>query len=390
MTGDSDKALLPAGLEDILPPEAAQEAHAVEHLIASFAAQGYERVKPPLLEFEETLLAGAGAGVAQQTFRLMDPISQRMMGLRADMTPQVARIAAARLGRAPRPLRLCYGGQVLRVRGSQLRSERQFGQVGAELIGAPQAEADAELVLLATEALANLGLEGLSVDVGLPPLVTTLAEALGIERRAVEALRAVLDRKDAAAIRALAGEHAPLFQALLESAGPAEQALSILLGLHLPDILKTEIDRLVQVVGLVRDASPGLTVTVDPVEHLGFEYQTGVSFTLFASGVRGELGRGGRYLAERPDGTRETAIGFTLYMDSVMRGLPAAAPRERLYLPFGTPVTKARALRAEGWTTLAGLAPSTASGEGAESETRAEAARLGCSHIWSGTAIEEL
>ena len=247
MPGDSDKALLPAGLEDILPPEAAQEAEAVEHLIGSFAAQGYERVKPPLLEFEETLLAGAGAGVAQQTFRLMDPISQRMMGLRADMTPQVARIAAHRLGRAPRPLRLCYGGQVLRVRGSQLRSERQFGQVGAELIGAAQAEADAELVLLASEALTALGLEGLSIDVGLPPLVARLASALGIDDQTAGELRAALDHKDAAAVGALAGEHAKMFQSLLQSAGPAERALAILTGLDCPAELKDEIDRLKQV-----------------------------------------------------------------------------------------------------------------------------------------------
>ena len=105
MTEFGDQALLPAGFQDVLPPQAAQEAAAIERLIACFAGHGYERVKPPLLEFEETILAGAGAAVAQQTFRLMDPVSQRMMGLRADMTPQVARIAATRLGQTPRPRR---------------------------------------------------------------------------------------------------------------------------------------------------------------------------------------------------------------------------------------------------------------------------------------------
>ena len=135
MTTKGEKALLPAGLGDGRPPAAAQEAWATELLIATFAARGYARVKPPLIEFEETLLAGAGSDLGPQTFRLMDPVSQRMMGLRADMTPQVARIAATRLAKEPRPLRLCYAGQVLRVKGSQLRPERQFAQVGAELIG---------------------------------------------------------------------------------------------------------------------------------------------------------------------------------------------------------------------------------------------------------------
>ena len=100
-----------------------------------FAAHGYQRVKPPLLEFEDSLLAGSGAAVAEQTFRLMDPDSQRMMGLRADTTPQVARIATTRLADAPRPLRLSYAGQCLRVRGTQLAPDRQIAQAGIELIG---------------------------------------------------------------------------------------------------------------------------------------------------------------------------------------------------------------------------------------------------------------
>ena len=102
----NNRALLPAGLRDLLPPDAETEASAVEALMEVFASHGYQRVQPPLLEFEDSLLAGSGAAVSEQTFRLMDPVSQRMMGLRADTTPQVARIATTRLARAPRPLRL--------------------------------------------------------------------------------------------------------------------------------------------------------------------------------------------------------------------------------------------------------------------------------------------
>src|SRR6201995_4273025 len=109
----NNPALLPAGLRDLLPPDAETEASAVESLMGVFAAHGYQRVKPPLLEFEDTLLAGSGAAVGTQTFRLMDPDTRRMMGVRADMTPQVARIAATRLAHLPRPLRLSYAGQAL-------------------------------------------------------------------------------------------------------------------------------------------------------------------------------------------------------------------------------------------------------------------------------------
>src|SRR5690349_12993362 len=159
MTDDlpNNPALLPAGLRDLLPPDAEAEASAVQALMETFAAHGYQRVKPPLLEFEDSLLAGSGAAVAEQTFRLMDPDSQRMMGLRADTTPQVARIATTRLANAPRPLRLSYAGQCLRVRGGQLAPDRQAGQAGVELIGCDSPAADAEVVMVGWEALASLG-----------------------------------------------------------------------------------------------------------------------------------------------------------------------------------------------------------------------------------------
>jgi ATP phosphoribosyltransferase regulatory subunit len=381
MTEHAEKGLLPAGLQDVLPPLAAHESAVVERLIACFQAQGYDRVKPPLLEFEEALLTGAGAAVASQTFRLMDPVSQRMMGLRADMTPQVARIATSRLKKAPRPLRLCYGGQVLQVRGSQMRPERQFAQAGIELIGAPQESADAEAVLLAIEALDAIGVQDLSVDLNTPPLVGALAHELGLAREQVADLRLALDRKDAAAVRDLAGRHDPLFQSLLRTAGPADKALAALARLDLPPAAAAELGRLAEVATLVRRAAPQARLTVDPVEHRGFEYQTGISFILFAKGVRGELGRGGRYEAAGPNGARESSTGFTLYMDSVLRALPPPAPARRVFLPFGTAPQDGHRLRAEGWVTVAGLADA--------GDPLREARRLGCSHcLAEGEIIE--
>ena len=132
MNEESSKALLPDGLRDGLPPDAGHETVVYTRLLDVFAGRGYERVEPPLVEFEDTLLEGAGGALALSTFRLMDPVTQRMMGVRADMTPQVARIATTRLRKTGRPLRLCYGGSVLRVRGNQLQPERGFRQAGVE------------------------------------------------------------------------------------------------------------------------------------------------------------------------------------------------------------------------------------------------------------------
>ncbi|HEY0527088.1 MAG TPA: ATP phosphoribosyltransferase regulatory subunit [Stellaceae bacterium] len=374
-------ALLPVGLRDLLPPQAAWEAAVVERLMAVLAGFGYERIKAPLIEFEESLLSGAGAAMAKETFRLMDPISQRMIGVRADMTPQVARIAATRLARAPRPLRLSYAGQVLRVKGSQIRPERQLAQIGAELIGVETAAADVEAIALAAGALAGLGVGGLSVDLTLPPLVPAVLASYGIAGEKAEELRAALDHKDVAGVAALGGPAADLLSRLVEAAGPARQAMAALDRIDLRPAASVERDRLAAVVDGLAETSPDLRLTIDPVENRNFEYHTGICFTLFAKGVRGELGRGGRYVAEG-SGRSEPATGFSLYVDTILHALPAPAPARRLYLPLGTPVQEGARLRGEGWVTVAGLAP--------VGDAVAEAARLGCTHAFIDGAAREV
>ena len=363
-------ALLPAGLPDVLPPEAVHEAVLVGRLMKSFAGYGYQRVKPPLVEFEQTLLSGAGAGLAEQTFRLMDPGSQRMMALRSDMTPQVARIATTRLAGVARPLRLSYAGQVLRVQGSQLRTERQFFQVGCELIGSLAPEADAEVIALAAEALAGVGVSGLSVDLCVPTLVPALCRAWGLSETDTHRLRQALDRKDAAAVAAVGGEPSRVLGRLMAATGMAGRAVAALADLELPAEAIADRQRLARVVELVGAAAPGLMVTADLVEYRGFEYQTGVSFTFFGRGVRGELGKGGRY---RAGSAGEPATGATLYADTVLRAVPPASVPPRVFLPHGAGRAVGERLRAEGWVTVAALAP--------VADAEAEARRLACDHV---------
>jgi ATP phosphoribosyltransferase regulatory subunit len=362
-------ALLPAGLRDLLPPDAETEASAVEALMTVFAAHGYQRVKPPLLEFEDSLLAGSGIAVADQTFRIMDPDSQRMMGLRADTTPQVARIATTRLASAPRPLRLSYAGQCLRVRGNQLAPDRQLAQAGVELIGHDSPEADAETVLVAAEALAAVNLTRVSFDLTLPMLVPSLLDDAGFKGPDRVALSRALDRKDAAAVARHGGPLVPALTDLLLAAGPADRALAALHQAKLPGLAGVLAERVAQTVAAIRTAAPELRLTVDPVEFRGFRYETGISVTVYAPGRHEELGRGGRYIS----GDSEPATGLTLYPDSILRVAPPRQARPRVFLPFGTDRGLAASLRADGFATVAALA--------VQPDDAAEAARLGCSHI---------
>jgi len=154
--------------------------------------------------------------------------------------------------------------------------------------------------------------------------------------------------------------------------------LDILSGLDLPPAAAAERDRLAQVVALIAEAAPEVTLTVDPVENRGFEYHTGIAFTLFARNLSGELGRGGRYLA----GGVEPATGATVFMDSVLAALPGPNPPRRIYVPANTPRAWAQALRAQGWVTVAGLEHAA--------DNEAAAKRLGCGHVLAADGVKSV
>ncbi len=381
-----ENALLPAGITDELPPHAAAEMAALEKVMTALTAHGYERVKPPLVEFEESLMAGLGDAVTHQTFRLMDPISQRMMGLRADITPQISRIAATRMAHAPRPLRLSYAGQVVRVKGSQLRPERQFTQVGAELIGTAAAAADAETICLAAESLSLLGIDHISVDLCMPTMVPTICKSFSDDGPLMSRVREALDRKDGAGIANMAadiGEDvSKILTAMMSATGAADTALVALANLELDAETARQRNLLADVIATIRARNGDIELTVDPVENRGFEYHSGVTYTLFSRGVRGELGRGGRYQAAAGNTQEQPSTGFSLFMDTVMRALAADIPNARLFVPHGTNPAEAKRRRVEGWIVVEGLAP--------VADDAAEARRLNCSHLAMADGIEEL
>jgi ATP phosphoribosyltransferase regulatory subunit len=366
-------ALLPAGFRDVLPPEGVREARSVEAIMDCFDSYGYQRVETPLLEFEETLFVAGGAATADQTFRLMDPGSQRMMGLRADTTPQIGRLAASRLGSAPRPLRLAYSGQCLRIRGTQLQPERQIAQAGIELIGCDRAEADAEVILTAAAALAAVGLPDISIDLTAPRLILFLMEQVEHQQR--PALSRALNRKDSAAVAGFAGLQTRLFLELLDATGPADRVIPALLAIALPDAAKNHAIRLAETVAAIHAQNPSIALTVDPIEFRGYQYHTGICMTVFAPGRQAELGRGGRYQS----GNSEPATGITLYPDTIVRVAPLPKLRPRLYLPHGTALTSAEDCRRRGFATIAGLDP--------ETSFAGEAARLGCTHLYNDGQI---
>lgn len=385
MTAGSDyarQALLPEGFRDQLAPKAEHEAHLVRGLMDTFLSYGYERVAPPVVEYEDSLLVGAGATRANTMFRVMDPDTQSMMAVRADMTVQISRLAATRLSEQQRPLRLSYTGNVLRTKGSQLRPTRQFVQAGIELVGATSLEAELEVINVAVEALSGVGIEALSLDLTVAPLVSMLCDKHSLEGPQRDFVFEALNAKDRGALTSLDAKACAEFTTLLDAAGPAEAALSHLKGLQLKGAAGQLVARLGRLVERLSIDSSTLPITIDPCESHGFEYKSGVGFALFAKGSQSELGRGGRYLVVHPDGHTEEATGFSVYLDSLVEALPPFEAPSKLYVPFGTERTVAAAQRSAGWRTIQGLTE--------EADASKEARRLGCSHILLEGAVKEL
>lgn len=366
---DTDRDLLPEGLQDRLPASAAVAARVMRAMIDVMDGHGYDRVQPPGLEFEKSLASRMAGVQPRRMFRFVDPASLRTLALRSDITPQIGRIAATSLAGAARPLRLCYAGQVVTIKGDGLDPTRERLQLGVELIGNDSVAAAAEIVAMAIEALQAAGATGISVDFTLPDLVDALAEkALPLAADKIEAVRRELDAKDAGGLVAAGGE---AYLPLLYATGPFEDAITQLAAIDAGGVLASRIAALRQIAARVTGMA---RLTLDPSERHGFEYQSWFGFMIYAEGLRGALGRGGSYRILGPaDDSDEPAIGFSLYPDPLIDALAAGEPpRDGLFLPLGHDAAVAARLRAVGWRTVAAL------GEGDD------AAALGCTHRLDG------
>lgn len=304
------EGLLPQGLRDCLPGEAAAQARRVRALLDTIEAGGYDRVAPPLAEFEDGLVARLQSSRTDLA-RFVDPLSQRTLAIRPDITPQIARIVATQLADVPRPLRLCYAGPVLKLGTTQLNPQREAMQVGAELVGDDSVESACEIARLAVAALTAAGVEGVTVDLTMPDLVQTMA-GLVLGSDATARLDRLLDMKDAGGLaEAGFGDWLPLIAAT----GPVAPALDALRAFDHAGLMTSRIAGIEAIAAAI--GATGVRVTIDPTERHGFEYQSWFGFSLFVAGGANAIGRGGSYSIAHSDGRGEPATGFSIYPDQL-------------------------------------------------------------------------
>jgi ATP phosphoribosyltransferase regulatory subunit len=296
-----DRWLLPEGIEEVFPEEAARLENLRRKILDLFAAWGYRLVIPPLIEYLDSLLIGTGHDLDLQTFKLIDQISGRLMGIRADMTPQVARIDA-RTASGDLPARLCYFGTVLHTQSDHLEKSRSPMQVGAELYGHAGYASDLEIIRLMLEMLAAAGITDVHLDLGHVGIYRGLAQQAGLSSEQEAELFEILQRKDRSELIG--------FLDIADIKSPASERLMALLDLNghhriieaarerlgaAGEFVHGALADLESIAANLKRLFPALPVNFDLAELRGYHYQTGVVFAAFVPGYGREIARGGRY-----------------------------------------------------------------------------------------------
>ena len=297
----TDRWLLPEGVDELLPPQAIRLEELRRLVLDQFASWGYALVMPPFMDYVSSLLTGTGSDLDLQTFKIIDQHSGRMMGVRADMTPQVARIDARRI-LAQGPSRLCYVGTVLHALPGGLGTSRIPIQVGAELYGHRGIESDCEVVCLMLETLRVTGVEGVHLDLGHVGIYRGLARQADLNEAGEAELHDALQRKAAGEVKALtrtlnvSSANADMLAQLTALNGGSEVLARARLCLSdAGDEVAASLDELEALAGAVARRWPGVPIHFDLAELRGYQYHTGVVFAALVPGYGSELARGGRY-----------------------------------------------------------------------------------------------
>ena len=345
--------LLPEYIEDVLPAEATRIETLRRRLLDLFKVHGYQYVIPPMLEYMESLITGVGHDLDLATFKVVDQLTGRLMGVRADMTPQAARIDAHLLNHQG-ITRLCYAGSVLRTKPDGLAQTREPLQLGAELYGHAGIASDIEIQRLLIKALHAIGIEQVHLDFSHVNVFGSLIESSQINPQLEQDLYAALKSKDQSAVAALtSGLDKTTREALLnltELNGDKSILARAAELLPATPAIRQALDSLAQAADGLHDL--GVTVSFDLSELRGYHYHSGIVFAAYAQGYKGPLALGGRYdVVGQAFGRARPATGFSLDLRGVVTALSPAQSEAAIFAPAQNDsalIAKIDALRAEG------------------------------------------
>ncbi|MFQ5441954.1 MAG: ATP phosphoribosyltransferase regulatory subunit [Thermodesulfobacteriota bacterium] len=321
---------LPQGVRDILPEEAGKIENAAASILSVFERNGFKRIITPLLEYVDVLSLGMGENLKDSVLKFIDPSTGRVVAIRPDITSQIARVVATRMRDCDLPLKLCYNESVIRYVGPNRSKSREVIQIGAEYVsGEASAEADAEMISMAIEALRATGLKNFKIDIGDVGFLRTVLSALDIEEDVRQKIREHIALKDFSGLEAVlegagkglgSGEKKMLLS--LTTLYGEREVFKEAAGFAKEDSTKEVLGNLQSVFDIITGRGLSDFVTIDLGEVRGFDYYTGIIFEGFATGFGKPLLSGGRYddLLERY-GFRSAATGFAFDMENIVGAL---------------------------------------------------------------------
>ena len=327
--------LLPEYIEDVLPAEAAQIEHLRRSLLDLFEVHGYQFVIPPMMEYLESLITGVGHDLDLATFKVVDQLTGRLMGVRADITPQAARIDAHMLNNQG-VTRLCYAGSVLRTNPDGLAQTRQPMQLGAELFGHAGVEGDIEIQRLMIKTLQASGVKALQIDFNHVGIFDALMKNTDpvFEKQLYQALQS----KDQTEVKALTKDFDAVTRdalcALTELNGDVAILAEAAKRLPKSPAITKALAELLQVSDQLKDLDVG--VSFDLAELRGYHYHSGMVFAAYAQGCPGPLALGGRYdEVGQAFGRARPATGFSLDLRGLVKALPPSNVKQCILAPYG-------------------------------------------------------
>ena len=310
------KNLLPIGFKDILASDANIQFEYGKKLLKNFDSWGYSFIEPPIIEYEKTLSDTKNKLSNKKTLSFFDPLTKEKISLRPDITTQLARIAEDRLFGLPKPLRLCYFGDVFRADKPKLSSDRQFKQAGVEIIGSKNLLADIEIITLSLDSLKKINFKKISLDINLPIILEKIFDDFKISLAKRVNLRKFVEKKNIQEIYNFNIKLFNILKEIIDSSGPVKKNLKKIQKIKLGSNAKKVIKDFIKICSyLIKKNYDEYRISVDLLDHRGFEYYTGTTFSIFCLDSSKEVCRGGRYLTAKD----KDAVGTTFFLNQFLQ-----------------------------------------------------------------------
>ena len=322
--------LLPEGFKVLLPEEAHKEENISRAILDLFFQNGYQLVKTPMIEYEDNISQNTLKSLHNQSFLLMEPETKKILVLRSDITPQVAKLASTKLKHYPRPIRFAYSGEVIRNSKNHYKLERQFKQIGVELIGGPQDNSMVEILNLAISSLSQINIKNITIDFSLPSIFRLIDKNLKLKSN--KNIKKALENKDPGVIKNKKHDY---INGLILMAGTVEEAYKIYKKFKFPNKINSLLEHFFNLITVIKKKKKNLSITVDMTEGNSFLEYYNFGFKIYNKENAKHIAVGGDYKSNN----NEIGLGITFLISQLLASTKFKK-KEKVYVPYKTDLSK--------------------------------------------------